>query len=603
PLRYVIQYLDGEDQPVPGSEQEVAPDTLWRARTQITRDHLRSLIRSDTTRAHTPNAPLLLKRKLRERYGIRDEHLFDYREQDEPLSHGTNKTMVEVVITNKRRSLPGRLERESKKPRKKGESTTQHASRSVPGTPQRSGKASSKKTKAQATTSTPTTSVPLIREPTPKPAPIKFPIDDLELMTLPVTKSRSQSKLSLINGSLGLSPADSQAEELKEWPRPSFDFIIPNAEVERLLSLWSFFNIYSRPLSLSPFSLDDLEQSLQHYSSDHEGQPCNLFIAIFCAPLNVIIDDLMNGSSRALEAALTPEEEGGDDEVMEDEVDDVDNVDEEKDEEEVSIPVDAMSVDGDEGSVTSATSKEVDESRSETPGPLPTSGKALLNGRRTRTLTPAGYNTPHSTHPRSTPNTSRQGSVAPSESVPGKSDPESILRRLKRQLLRDWKRSLIPANNQDWTQHLLGWLLARAEGNPALGALASHLCEVQAKSPEEVLPKLEHLSVSEKLTMLEGLMTDVLGTWVIRDYIEECHEHLTVIRKDRIDAKKELKSLTEEHQTLITRSQALIDEKGSPEGEHSAVGTADLRKAARKLASEQQDIQRALRKVEEQQQR
>ncbi|KAJ1655701.1 hypothetical protein IWQ61_004591 [Dispira simplex] len=605
PLRYVIQYLDGEDQPISGSEQEVAPDILWRSRSQVTRDHLKSLIRSETTRAHTPNAPLLLKRKLRERYGIRDEHRFDYREQDELSNRGTNQTTVEVVITSKRKSFPDRLEHGNKKPRKKGESSAQLISQSVPGISRQSAKANSKKAKAQATILAPAINIAPIREHTPKPVPIKFPIDDLELLTLPVTKSRSQSKLSLINGSLGLSTADAQTEELKEWPRSSLDFIISNTEVERLLSLWSFFNIYSRPLSLSPFSLEDLEQSLQHYSSDHDGETCNLFIALFCAPLNVIIDDLMNGSSRALVTALTPEEEEGEGEVK---VDGQDNVREEKSEQEVSNPVDAMSVDDDDDLVTSATIKDVDESRSETPGPLPTSGKALLNGRRARALTPVGYSTPHSTHPRSTPNTSRQGSVAPSESVPGKSDPESILRRLKRQLLRDWKRSLIPATGQDWTKHLLGWLLARAEGNPGLGGLASHLCEVHAKAPEGILPKLEHLSVSEKLTILESLVTDALGTWIIRDYIEECHEHLTVIRKDRIDAKKELKLLNDEHQTLTTQSQALIDEKdpsegNSQEGQHSAVGTADLRKAARKFASEQQDIQRTLRKIEEQQQR
>ncbi|OCF37381.1 hypothetical protein I316_00502 [Kwoniella heveanensis BCC8398] len=76
--------------------------------------------------------------------------------------------------------------------------------------------------------------------------------------------------------------------------RPTPNKTLPFAdEFEKFLMAWSFLNVMGKPLGLSPFTLDDFEQSLYH--NDPYTNPAPLMIEIHAALLNCLVADLTAG--------------------------------------------------------------------------------------------------------------------------------------------------------------------------------------------------------------------------------------------------------------------------------------------------------------------
>ncbi|WVQ97999.1 hypothetical protein IAU59_005119 [Kwoniella sp. CBS 9459] len=76
--------------------------------------------------------------------------------------------------------------------------------------------------------------------------------------------------------------------------RPTPNKTLPFAdEFEKFLMAWSFLNVMGKPLGLSPFTLDDFEQSLYH--NDPYTNPAPLMTEIHAALLNSLIADVAAG--------------------------------------------------------------------------------------------------------------------------------------------------------------------------------------------------------------------------------------------------------------------------------------------------------------------
>lgn len=74
--------------------------------------------------------------------------------------------------------------------------------------------------------------------------------------------------------------------DLPTRPPPSHDTVVSDC-FGTFLMAWSFLNVFSRPLRLSPFSLDDFEAALRHTSVHH--QKSGMVDEVMVALLNCII--------------------------------------------------------------------------------------------------------------------------------------------------------------------------------------------------------------------------------------------------------------------------------------------------------------------------
>ncbi|KAJ1970591.1 hypothetical protein H4R34_006013, partial [Dimargaris verticillata] len=403
---------------------------------------------------------------------------------------------------------------------------------------------------------------------------------------MPAVRGAKQAKLDF-NGN-GLCLASSRAatpDSTKDatCPAPSFDFFLPPAAVENLLHVWSFLNVYSKPLALSPFTLDEFEQVLLHKSAGHDESPCRMLVEALCSCINTIIDDVANDKEGKKLGLL----DSGVDDLTSPTLQADESV-EEMDED--TLTVDAMDVDS-APAVASTT-------RNGLRLASPMSESSEVSGQRQdRDDLKAGEQR------RLDPPT--DGSVT-TTSNPNRQDTQSALRHLKRRLATEWFQALIPASRKGWERAFLGWLQYNVAQTNALKGITQHLCELYAKTPTDFTNALESLTVDEKLAIFEQLVNDTSASWTIRNFIEECHENLSALRKDRIEANKELKKATDERQQLLKELDS-PSHHGSPApgGDGSttdtdrAVSSADLRKAAREKEQGRQEVQRALRKAYE----
>jgi hypothetical protein len=118
---------------------------------------------------------------------------------------------------------------------------------------------------------------------------MKYPMEDLDL---PIYRRNPP----LPDSTVFLDMAPGSGNELEKVPNPSGDLPIrpPSSHNTMLpdcfgtfLMTWSFLNVFSRPLHLSPFSLDDFEWALRHTSMHHQKNV--LVYEVMVALLNCII--------------------------------------------------------------------------------------------------------------------------------------------------------------------------------------------------------------------------------------------------------------------------------------------------------------------------
>ncbi|GAA5946603.1 hypothetical protein JCM3765_000315 [Sporobolomyces pararoseus] len=126
-----------------------------------------------------------------------------------------------------------------------------------------------------------TTAGPVINE-GPKKA-IKYPIEDLDLDPMSIHDGRV------------LRRTKTEVPTLPPKPLSRRELPVEKELFDTFLESWNFLNTFSKPLSLSPFTMDDFIGALTHQSrkkSNGQGQDCVLLAEIHACLTNVIGTDL-----------------------------------------------------------------------------------------------------------------------------------------------------------------------------------------------------------------------------------------------------------------------------------------------------------------------
>lgn len=113
---------------------------------------------------------------------------------------------------------------------------------------------------------------------------LKYPMEDLNVPIYRRDPSGSGPILDMTPGTEGhekLAPNPTGGMPLR--PQPNRESSIPKDAYGPFLMVWSFLGVFSHPLKLSPFSLDDFENALRHHS------PTTILIESNIALLNAII--------------------------------------------------------------------------------------------------------------------------------------------------------------------------------------------------------------------------------------------------------------------------------------------------------------------------
>ncbi|KAM0750856.1 hypothetical protein T439DRAFT_288911 [Meredithblackwellia eburnea MCA 4105] len=290
----------------------------------------------------------------------------------------------------------------------------------------------------------------------PKKA-IKYPIEDLDLDPMSIHDGRVLRRL---NAELPPLPAK---------PRPRRDLLVPPRLFDAFIGVWNLLNIFSIPLTLTNFSLDDFAAALNHSTTEPR---CLLLAEIHGCLTNVIGAD----ASRVLGATGV--------------------------------------------------------------APLPWMGE--------------------------------QGEGGAEAGLDAEDEFDALIRRGISHSKR-WDRTakLKSAEGKEgWERHMIGCLCQRGGplSMPNLPKILRHLfAGAELKLPSGTLvvggsesatmerptdranPEKAYLSLDleDKLSILEYLCTLVLGSKLIRNYIDECELQLTEYRKQRADVNKERKALAE----------------------------------------------------------
>lgn len=134
---------------------------------------------------------------------------------------------------------------------------------------------------------------------------LKYPMEDLDLPSYrrnpPVADSNVVLDMSPGSGNED-KPVPNPTGDLPPRPSPAHK-TVPDDAFGSFLMIWSFLNVFSRPLHLSPFSLDDFESALRCTSVDEKKE---LVYEIIVALLNCIIRyRLKTGLPTVAPSALT----------------------------------------------------------------------------------------------------------------------------------------------------------------------------------------------------------------------------------------------------------------------------------------------------------
>ncbi|KAI7880498.1 ATP-utilizing chromatin assembly and remodelling N-terminal-domain-containing protein [Mucor mucedo] len=113
---------------------------------------------------------------------------------------------------------------------------------------------------------------------------LKYPMEDLNVPIYRRDPSGSGPIMDMTPGTKGHTQlAPNPTGGLPPRPQPNRESSIPKDAYGPFLMVWSFLGVFSHPLKLSPFSLDDFENALRHHS------PTTILIESNIALLNAII--------------------------------------------------------------------------------------------------------------------------------------------------------------------------------------------------------------------------------------------------------------------------------------------------------------------------
>ncbi|KAG2225366.1 hypothetical protein INT45_005610 [Circinella minor] len=256
PLKYRVQLINEFGQPLEDLVRDVDADEIRRDKRVFNRHMIQRLIRECSKRDSYIGAPWLIKANVAYHYGI-STLLPPHLQEAQDLAYANQ--------ARKRKAPLKELEdKEAEKRARKEENLLQ--------------KAKLKEEKERQ------------REERRKQAAVKYPIEDLDL---PIYRKDPNLNWALIDMAPDkyTGPATIPYPTGGRDPRPPLhkNTAIPDDIFETFISVWSFLAVFSDPLSLSPFSIDDFERALCQ-PSQQMSKSNVLFESNVCL-LNVIIKE------------------------------------------------------------------------------------------------------------------------------------------------------------------------------------------------------------------------------------------------------------------------------------------------------------------------
>ncbi|KAI8370192.1 hypothetical protein BD560DRAFT_119456 [Blakeslea trispora] len=487
--QYKVQLLNEVGQPLEDCRRIVLEHQLDRDRHVFNRMNVQSFIRECAYKEAYFNAPWLIKPSLAVTYGIDTtlpHHLQHLHDQFCPQS------------SRKRKMTPFKtaVEREAEKRARRQESLLQ--------------KAKLKEEKDR------------LREERRKQAAIKYPIEDLDL---PIYRKDPNLNWALVDmhpqkydakeGSIIPYPSGGRSER----PKPHHDFPIPPDLFDIFLSIWAFLTVFSEPLKLTAYSIDDFERALFH---DTHQPKATVLVEYNACLLNVIIserkedtaNELINGE--LMEAYVESLEE------------DMEENENEEDEEE-------------------ATENETEKQRN-------TRKRSLREG---STQSSVGQQ--------------KKPSVLPRVER-GWRDKEHL------KFAQKWDHKELRANydRRGWETTLIGCLndVATPEILPNVDELLQHLVPKMSSSAADREKQYPTLSVKQKLDILSFLIDVVNESTLIKNYMDYCQDQLSEFRKQKVELNKESKILAIKRSEMDKRDKAEkfeeLSEEEQSEGDDSS---------------------------------
>ncbi|RCH97679.1 hypothetical protein CU098_002438, partial [Rhizopus stolonifer] len=291
--QYKVQLLNEVGQPLEDCRRIVLEHQLDRDKHSFNRFNVQSFIRECSCKEPYVNAPWLIKSSVAIAYGM-DTALPHH------LQHRQDSAFLQASRKRKLTTFKTADEKEAEKQARRQESLLQ--------------KARLKEERER------------LRQEKKKQAAIKYPIEDLDL---PIYRKDPNLNWALIdmnpqiyNAQHGIIPYSSGGRSGR--PRPHGDSPIPPELFDAFLSIWTFLTVFSEPLKLTAYSVDDFERALFH--TTHQPKATVLVEYNACL-LNVIINErnedtaneLINGDVMETYVESLEEEEEEDDSQAESE--------------------------------------------------------------------------------------------------------------------------------------------------------------------------------------------------------------------------------------------------------------------------------------------
>ncbi|GAA5922875.1 hypothetical protein JCM1841_003769 [Sporobolomyces salmonicolor] len=235
---YTVQLMD-EEHKFEGSFMEVKAKALSRDRLAFSKSILKRYIRECVQRDASIGAPWVVKPSIAKAFGIETQQNEDVEQR--------NKAIREGKLAKRRKTGPEGTPVESAAKRRKTDDGP-----SAPSAPKAPGEGPKK--------------------------PIKYPIEDLDLDPMSIHDGRVLRRV------------NSELPTLPPKPLPKRNLPVPNECFDAFIETWNMLNTFSKPLSLSPFTLDDYAGALTH-STRTPGQKCVLLAEIHASLTNIIGTD------------------------------------------------------------------------------------------------------------------------------------------------------------------------------------------------------------------------------------------------------------------------------------------------------------------------
>ncbi|KAI8977537.1 hypothetical protein BDF20DRAFT_821688 [Mycotypha africana] len=260
---YRIQLINDLGQPLENCTRIIEEQQIKRDSNVFTRSTIQNYIRECCYRDNYANAPWLIKPSVADKYSI-DATL--------PLHLQELQEQVMTNVSRKRKPLTI-IEKEAEKRARKEETLLQ--------------KAKLKEERIR------------LREEKKKQSAVKYPVEDLDL---PIYRKDPNTNWTLVD----MNPEHYNASNTHipypsggrtERPIPQHASRIPPGLFEIFLSVWTFISIFSEPLKITAYSLDDFEQALLH--NTHQPKATVLVEYNACL-LNVIIKERKEGTTNEL---------------------------------------------------------------------------------------------------------------------------------------------------------------------------------------------------------------------------------------------------------------------------------------------------------------